>query len=150
MLVGVDSEPRPPPGRRQEINTRLDAVRSRLTELRERDQYAVKDAAAAGKRQEAATRHASEAHAFAAEVLAASVHAFRRAAEAHERVASMHKKAAAAEIGDVQTHERQVGLHWAAAAADWHRAERAQSLLSKSEREGPAAVSDKPRNGVAT
>jgi len=47
MLGGVDSEPGPAPGRRREIDTRLDAVRARLKKLRERDWDAVKSRAAA-------------------------------------------------------------------------------------------------------
>src|SRR5262249_11560246 len=37
MLGGVDSEPAPPPGRRREIDARLEAGRPRLKPLRERD-----------------------------------------------------------------------------------------------------------------
>jgi hypothetical protein len=37
MLECVDSEPGPPPARRRDIGTRLDAVRARLKALRERD-----------------------------------------------------------------------------------------------------------------
>jgi hypothetical protein len=37
MLEGVDSEPGPPPGRRREIDARLDAIRARLQHLRERE-----------------------------------------------------------------------------------------------------------------
>jgi hypothetical protein len=150
MLGDVDGEPERPPGRRREIDTRLVAVRARLKELRERNWNAVKSRAAPpGERLEAAQRHAAEAHAAAAQVLASSAEAFRRAAEAHERVASMHERTAASGIGDVRQHERQAALHRAAAVADWQRAERAQSLLSEPERAGPAAVSDKPGDGVA-
>src|SRR5262249_37923798 len=39
ILEGVDSEPGPMPGRRREIDTRLDAVRARLQVLRERDVF---------------------------------------------------------------------------------------------------------------
>jgi hypothetical protein len=82
MLGGVDSEPGPPPGRRQEIDARLDAVRVRLRELRERDWDAVGSRTAdLGERLEAAQRYAAEAHAAAVEVLASSAEAFRRAAE---------------------------------------------------------------------
>ena len=132
MLEGVDSEPGLPPGRRREIDTRLDAVRARLKKLRERDWDAVTSRTAApGERLEAAQRHAAEAHAAAAKMLASSAEAFRRAAEAHERVAGVHERAAAAGIGDVGRHERQAVLHRAAAAADRQRAERTQSLVSE-------------------
>ena len=131
MLGGVDSEPGPPPGRRQEIDTRLDAVRARLKKLRERDVHADWSRAASRfERLEAAARHAAEAQAFAAQVLAYSVEAFRRAAEAHEGAASAHDTAAASGIGDVLAHERQATSHRIAAAADRQRAERAQSLIS--------------------
>jgi len=150
MLGGVDSEPGLPPGRRREIDTRLDAVRARLKKLRERDWDAVTSRTAApGERLEAAQRHAAEAHAAAAKMLASSAEAFRRAAEAHERVASVHERAAASGIGDVRMRERQAALHRAAAAADRQRAERALSLLSEPGWAGPAAVSDEPRDGVA-
>jgi len=150
MLGGVDSEPRPPPSRRREIDTRLNAVRARLKELRARDLNPIKDwNATPSERVAAAQRHAAEAHAAAVQVMASSAEAFRHAAEAHERAAGMHERTAAAGIGDVLGHERQAALHWAAAAADRERAERAQSLLSDHERAWPAAISDEPRDGVA-
>lgn len=150
MLEGVESESGPPPGRRWEIDNRLDAVRARLKKLRERDWDAVKGRTSSrSERLEAAQRHAAEAHAAAAKMLASSADAFRRAAEAHERVASVHERAAAAGIGDVRMRERQAALHRAAAAADLQRAERALSLLSEPGWAGPAAVSDEPRDGVA-
>jgi hypothetical protein len=131
MLEGVDSEPGGPPSRRREIDARLDALRLRLKELRDRDWEAIKSRTATpDDRLEAARRHAAEAHAAAAQVLATSAEAFRNAAEAHERVASLHDRTAAAGIGDVRTHQHQAALHRAAAAADRLRAERALSLLS--------------------
>jgi hypothetical protein len=154
MLGGVDSETGRPPGRRQEIDTRLDAVRARLQELRERrrgwDADTSVAAAGTSERLEAAQRHAAEAHAAAALVLASSAEAFRRAAEAHERVADIHDRTAASRIGDVREHERQAALHRAAAAADRQRAEHAESLLSEPGQAEPAAVSDEPGDGVAT
>src|SRR5215831_11262472 len=130
MLGGVDSEPGPLSGRRREIDARLNAVRMRLRELRERDWDAVRSRTAdPAERLETARRYAAEAHAAAVEVLAASAEAFRNAAEAHERAASAHERAAAAGIGDVGMHERQAALHRSAAAADRQRAERAQSAL---------------------
>ena len=150
MLGGVDSEPAPPPGRRQEIDTRLDAVRARLKALRERDLDPSKRwATTPSERVAAAQRHAAEAHAAAAEVLASSAEAFRHAAEAHERAASMHERTAAAGIGDVHGHQRQAELHWAAAVADHQRAERVQSLLAESEQARPAPRCDEPSDGVA-
>lgn len=148
MLEVVDSEPWHPPARRQEIDIRLDAVRARLKQLRERH-VDVAARAAAGDRLDAAQRHAAEAYAAAGQVLASSVEAFRKAAQAHERVAGVHKRAAAAGIGDVLAHERQAAFHQAAAAADWQRAERAQSLLSESELPGAAAAPDEPGDGLA-
>ena len=150
MLGGVDSEPGPPTSRRREIDTRLDAVRTRLKELRARDLDAIKNwGATPGERLAAAQRHAAEAHAAALQVMASSAEAFRHAADAHESAASMHERTAAAGIGDVPGHKRQAALHRAAAAADRRRAERAQSLLSENQREWPAAVSGKQRDGVA-
>ena len=149
MLGGVDSEPGPPPGRQREIDARLDAIRTRLQQLRERDWDAVRSqVGSTSERLEAAQRYAAKAQAAAVQGLAASVSAFRRAAEAHERVASVHERAAAAGIGDVRQHERQAAHHRAAAAADWQRAERAQSILSGPERAG-AAVPDEPGDGMA-
>jgi hypothetical protein len=113
----------------------LDAYRNRSATLSER--LAV------------ARRHAAEAQAAAAQVLASSAEAFRHAAEAHEGAASMHERTAAAGIGDVRGHERQAALHRAAAVSDWQRAERARSLLSESERAWPATVFDESRDGVA-
>jgi hypothetical protein len=147
MLGGVDSEPRPRPGRQREIDDRLDAVRARLEELRERRRPADMGRAGASERLEAAQRHATEAHAAAAQVLASGVEAFRHAAVAHERAASLHEKAAAAGLGDVGEHERQAALQRAAAVEDWRRAERAQSLLSEPEPAGPASASDEPGDG---
>jgi hypothetical protein len=150
MLEGVNSEPGPLPARRREIDARLDAVRERLRELRERDWDAVRSRTAdPGERLEAAQRYAAEAHAAAVEVLASSADAFRNAAEAHERVASVHERAAAAGIGDGGMHERQAALHRNAGAADRQRAERAQSALSDLKRARPAAVSGEPGDGVA-
>jgi hypothetical protein len=149
MPGDADNEPGSPPGRRQEINTRLDSVRARLKELRERDPDAGKDSAASpAERVEAAQRRAADAHAAAALVLASSARAFRHAAEAHERAAGMHARTAAAGIGDVRGHEQQAALHRAAAAADRQRAERTQSLLSQSERSGPA-LHDEPGGRAA-
>jgi len=141
----VDSEPRPPLGRQREIDARLEALRVRLKELRERDWDAVRSRTAVpSDRFEAARRHAAEAAAAAEQVLASSVEAFRNAAVAHERVAEVHERAAAAGIGDVIMHERQAATHRVAAAADWQRAERALSRLSGTEPAGPTAVSDEP------
>ena len=146
MLGGVDGEPVPPPERRREIDTRLNAIRARLNTLRERDREAMRSRTATpGERVEAARRHAVEAYVAAAEMLASSAEAFRNAAEAHDRAASMHERAGAAGSGDVRGHERQAAVHQAAAAADRQRAERALSLLSEPGRAGP----DEPRDGVA-
>ena len=132
----MKSDPGPPSGCHPEIHPRLEAVRARLKELRERDPDAVKDRATSSERLEAAQRHAVEAHAAAAEVLGVSVDTFRNAAKAHERAASMHERTAAAGIGHERAHEQQAALHRAAAAADRQRAESAESLLSESERAG--------------
>jgi len=146
----VDSEPAPAPGRRQEIDTRLDAVRARLKTLRERDRdHSRRWATTPSERVAAARRHAAEAQAAAAEVLASSAEAFRHAAEAHERAASMHERTAAAGIGDVRGHQQQAEVHRAAAVADRQRAERVQSLLSDHEQARPTSGSDEPRDGVA-
>jgi hypothetical protein len=150
MLGGADGEPGPPAGRRREIDTRLDAVRTRLRELRERELDTGRGwAASPRERVEAAQRRAAEAHAAAVNVLASSAEAFRHAAAAHERAASMHEQTAAAGIGDVRGHERQAALHRSAAAADRHRAERTRSLLSETERAGPAAAPGEPGGGAA-
>ncbi len=150
MLGDVDSEPGLPLDRRQEINTRLDAVRARLKTLRERGSGVGNSrAATSSERLAAAQRYAVEAHAAAAEVLASSAEAFRHAAEAHESAASLHDRTAANGIGDVREHERQAVLHRAAAAADRQRAERAQALISDHEQAGPAPVADEPQDGVA-
>jgi hypothetical protein len=150
MLGGVDSEPGPLPDRRREIDARLDAIRVRLRELRERDWDAVRSRTAdLGERLEAAQRYAAEAYAAAVEVLASSAEAFRKAAEAHERVAIVHERAAAAGIGEVGKHERQAALHRSAATADRQRAERAQSALSDLDRAGPVADSGELGGGVA-
>lgn len=143
MPGSADSEPWPPPGRREEIDTRLDIIRARLKELRARDPGASRDRPV-GERVELARYHAAEAHSAAVEVLASAVEAFRHAAMAHERAASVHERAAAKGIGDVLEHEQQATFHRAAAAADWHRAKRTQSLLPEPEQAGPAAVPDEP------
>ena len=151
MLGGVDSEPGPLPGRRREIDSRLDAVRARLKKLRDRDRGwdAVRNRTASpSERLEAAQHHAAEAAAAAAQVLASSAEAFRNAAAAHERAASMHEGAAASGVGDVRMHARQGALHRAAAAADRQRAERTQSLLSD-HGQAESAVSDEPGDGTA-
>lgn len=148
MLAGGGRDSRPQRGRGREIDTRLDAVRTRLRQLRERDLDAVRSRDGSRERVEAARRHAVEAHAAAARVLAYCAEAFRRAAEAHDRAASMQERTAAAGIGDVIGHEQQAALHRVAAAADRQRAERAWSLLADHERAGPAAVSDEPRGDV--
>jgi hypothetical protein len=146
----VGSEPWHLPDRRREIDIRLGAVRARIKELKNRDLNAEMDrAATSGERLEAAQRHAAEAHAAVAQVLASSAAAFRHAAEAHERAARMHDWTAAAGIGDVIGHERQAARHRAAAAADWRRAGRARLLFSDHERVGPAAVCGEPHDGVA-
>src|SRR5215472_8359055 len=150
MLGGVNSETGPLPGRRREIDTRLDAVRARLQVLRERDVFGGQRwATSPRERVAAAKRYAAEAHVAATRVLASSAEAFRNAAQAHERAAGMHERTAAGGIGDAHGHERQAALHRAAAAADWQRAERVQSLLSNHEPAGPAPISDERRDGVA-
>jgi hypothetical protein len=150
MLAGVDSEPGSRPGRQQEIDARLEVLRVRLKELRERDWDAVRSRAAApSDRLEAAQRHAAQAAAAAAQLLTASAEAFGNTARAHERVAIVHDRAAAAGIGDVRMHEEQAALHRAAAAADRQRAERVLSLLSDPEQAEPADVCDEPGDGVA-
>jgi len=152
MLGGVDSEPESRLNRQREIDDRLDAVRARLKELRERRRAPDKGRSTPSGRLEAAQRHAAEAHAAAAQVLASGVEAFRHAAEAHERAASLHERAAASGVGDVREHELQAALQRAAAADDWRRAERARSLLPEPERTEPertdaASVSDEPGDG---
>ena len=150
MLGSVNSEPGPLPGRRREIDTRLDAVRARLQVLRDRDVFVgTMWTTSPRERVAAAKRYAAEAHAAATRVLASSAEAFRNAAEAHERAASMHERTAAGGIGDVHGHERQAALHRAAAAADRQRAERAQALISDHEQAGPAPVSGERRDGAA-
>ena len=126
MPGGVDNEAGSPPSRQRQIVVRLDAVRGRLQELRDRD--AAKNLAATTERVEAANRHAAEAHA---------------------RVASMHRRAGGEGTGDVRKHERQAALHRAAAAAARQRAEHAESLLSEPRQAGPAAISAKPGDRVA-
>jgi hypothetical protein len=149
MLGGVESEPGPTQGRGREIDARLDAVRTRIKQLKERDLGANKRwVNTPSERVAAARRHAAEAYAAATEVLASSVETFRYAAEAHERSAGMHDRTAAAGIGDVGGHERQAALHRAAAAADLRRAERVQSRLSDHERTQPGPISEEPRDGV--
>jgi len=149
MPGGVDNEAGRSPSRQRQIVVRLDAVRGRLQELRDRDRDAAKNLAATTERVEAANRHAAEAHAAALRALASSAHAFRRSAEAHERVASMHRRAGGEGTGDVRKHERQAALHRAAAAAARHRAEHAESLLSEPRQAGPAAIFAKPGDRVA-
>jgi hypothetical protein len=138
------------PDRQWQIGTRLDALRARLKELRDRDRDAVRyRTISPSERLEAAQRHAVEAQAAAAQVLASSVMAFHMAAEAHERVASLHVTAAASGIGDVNQHEGQAALHRAAAVMDRQRAKRAQSLVPGLEPAGPVPVSEESRNGEA-
>lgn len=144
MLGGMDSQPGSPSSRREEIDKRLAAVRARLKELSERHEATDRDRGTANERLEAAQRHATEAHATAAQVLASGVEALRMAAEAHERVASLHERLAASGIGEVTEHQRRAALHRAAAAADWQRAQRALSLVPEPEPAGPAPVSDEP------
>jgi hypothetical protein len=148
-LESAGGEPWPPPGSR-DIDARLYAVRARLKTLRERDLDAGRGSTGgASERLAAARRHAAEAHASAARVLAASAETFRKAAEAHERAARMHETTAASGAGNVVGHERQATLHRAAAAADRRRAERAQLLLSGHQRAGPAANGAGPGDGGA-
>jgi len=146
MLEVVDTEPSSRPSRRREIDDRLDAVRARLEELRERRRPA-DEGRTASQRLEAAQRHAAEAHAAAAQVLASGVEAFRHAAEAHERTAGLHEQAVAAGVGDVGEHQRQAALQRAAAAEDWQRAKRAQSVLSGPEWASPASAPGEPGGG---
>src|SRR5215469_12852928 len=73
MLVRVNSETGPLPGRRREIDTRLDAVRARLQVLRERDVFGGQRwATSPRERVAAAKRYAAEAHVAATQVLASS------------------------------------------------------------------------------
>ena len=137
-------------GSERQIGTRLDALRARLKELRDKDRDAARRwTISPSERLEAAQRHAAEAQAAAAQVLASSVMAFHMAAEAHERVASLHERTAASGTGDVRKHERQAALHRAAAAADRQRTEHTEALLSEPGQAGPAAVSDEPGDGMA-
>jgi hypothetical protein len=135
----VDSESTSPSGRRQEIGTRLGAVRARLDELRERDRDAVRSyQPGSGERMGAAHRHAAEARAAANLALASSAEAFRSVADAHERVARVHERAAVSGLGDVRQHERQAAMHRAAAVAERERADRAESLIRPPEGAKPA------------
>ena len=149
-LEDVDSEPGLMLDRRQEIDTRLDAVRARLKTLRQRgSDVGNSRATTSTERLAAAQRYAVEGQAAAADVLASSAEAFRHAAEAHDRAASLHDRTAATGIGDVCGPDRQATLHRAAAAADRRRAERAQALISDHEQAGPVPVSDEPQDRAA-
>lgn len=149
MLTGVDSEPGAP-DRQRHLGTRLDALRARLKELRDKDRDAARNwTIPTSERLAAAQRHAVEAHAAAAQVLASSVTAFHMAAEAHQRVASLHETAAASGVGEVHEHERQAALHRAAAVMDRQRAKRAQSLLPGLQLAAPVPAAREPANGDA-
>ena len=106
----MDNEPEPWESRREGIRQRLEALHTRIDELK-------------------AQRHVAASQAAEDEAVAASVRAFRQAAEAHEHADLQHERAAAAGSGDKDEHERQAAFHRAAATADRQRAERARSLL---------------------
>jgi hypothetical protein len=145
MLEDMDSDPGPQPGRQRDVGTRLDAVRARRKELRERDRATVTEPAdTPSERLEVAQRHAAEALAAATVAVASSAEVLRRVADAHERVASVRERAAVAGIGDTLQHEQQAAFHREAAAADRQRAERAESLLAEAERPERAQPADEP------
>jgi hypothetical protein len=118
--------------RREEIEQRLAAIRTRMDELKtvrpdDASPAAVTERIASAQRQAAASQAAAE------QAIAASIRAFRRSAEAHEQTALQYERAAAAGFGDKDQHERQAARHRAAAATDTQRAERARSLLRDEE-----------------
>ena len=87
-----------------------------------------------------AQRHAAEAYAAAARVLAASAEAFCMRPGHPSGAASMHDRTAAAGTGKVIGHERQATLRWAG---------RARLLLSSPGRAAPAAIAGEPGGGLA-
>ena len=121
--------------RRQEIGQRLDALRTRINELKA-DRRGDADRATSSERLASAERHLVDSQAAAQQAIAASVRTLRRAAEAHERAALQHERAAMAGVGDTDEHRREKASHRAAAVADTRQAERAQSQLRDEESTG--------------
>jgi hypothetical protein len=127
---------------RSQLDTRLTAIRARLSELRQRAREPVTPGEWQ-RRVEAAHGHAAAAQAAAIEQLTWSAASFRRAAEAHYRAAAEHESAAASGTSRSDEHKRQAVIHQAVAAHDWKRAEQVQSLLSGASPAGtsqPAAL----------
>lgn len=128
--------------RREEIEQRLAAIRTRMDELKAVRQDDASPAAVS-TRIDSAERRAAASQAAAQRAIAASIRAFRRAAEAHEHAALQYERAAAAGFGDKKEHQRQAARHRAAAAVDIQRAERAQSLLRMKR---PGTIADQALN----
>lgn len=120
--------------RREEIRQRLEAIHTRLKELRAKRQEDSQDDAAPAvfsERLASSQRYKAASQAAAEQAAAASARAFLRSAEAHQQAALQHERSAAAGYGDQDQHERQAATHRAAAVADLQRAERADSGLQE-------------------
>lgn len=117
--------------RKQTIDQRIAAIRTRLQELEELREVAPAPTPSTHlERLDVAHRRSAAAKVGARRALASSAQAFRNAAAAHDQAANEHAKVAASGAGDTDKHLRQEAFHRAAAIADQQRAEGAESLLS--------------------
>ena len=123
------NNPETPATRRDQIGRRIDAIGTRIEELKEQ-RHAGPSRGAGSNRLAAAQRHAAQSQAAAEQAITSSINAFRRAAETHDILAAAYERLAAAGGDDAQLQQQLAGRHRAAATADRQRAERAQSILS--------------------
>ena len=84
----MDNEPEPRESRQEEIRQRLEALHTRIDELKAQRQHDDATLAAASEQLASAQRHVAASQTAADEAVAASVRAFGGAAEAHEHAAS--------------------------------------------------------------
>ncbi len=125
----MSNKPKTPATRHDQIGRRIDAIGTRIEELKDQRQ-AGPSRGAGSDRLAVAQRHAARSQAAAEQAITASINAFRRAAEAHDILAAAYERLAAAGGDDAQLQQEQAARHRAAATTDRHRAERAQSILS--------------------
>jgi hypothetical protein len=124
--------------RRGQLDERLAAIRTRLSELQQMRARGPVTPIQWQQRVEAAQHHAAAAQAAAIQQLTYSAASFRRAAEAHDRAAAEHERAASSGSSQSPDHKRQAAIHRAAAVHDRQRTHQVQSLLSTAVPAGPS------------
>jgi hypothetical protein len=122
--------------RPEEIRRRLEAIQTRLQELKAKRRDDTSPAAF-GERLASSLRYKAASQAFAEQASAASTRALLSSAEAHRRAALQHERSIAAGYGDKDQHEQRAAAHLAAAVADTQRAQDAELTVYDEDRGQP-------------